>query len=142
MRRISALFKHNAELVALTGQAGNLIASQTMWNAILPESLARYTQAGTVKHKRLTVYAENGAVAAKIKLLLPSLLIKLQKQGLEVTSIRVVVQVQSIAPKPHKHLRSLTPQASSSLQQLAEKLAHDEPGSRLGEVIARLSGRT
>ena len=142
MRRFSALFNDNAELAALSGQAGSLTASQKMWNAIAPDALKKYTQAGTVQHKRLTVYAENGAVAAKVKLLMPSLLIKLQKQGLEVTSIRVVVQVQSNAPKVSKPLRNLSKNAASSLNALAEKLSGEEPGSRLGEVIARLSSRT
>jgi len=78
MRRFNALFKENAELVALLGQADSLTASQKIWNTMLPNELKPFTQAGSVKHKRLTVYADNGAVAAKIKLLLPSLLTKLQ----------------------------------------------------------------
>jgi hypothetical protein len=143
MRRFSELLKDsavkdNAKLLALSGQAGNLTATQKIWNTIAPDNLKQYTQAGSVKHKRLTVYAENGAVAAKIKLLLPSLLTKLQKQGLEVTSIRVQVQVQSSVQRPGKNLRSLSPQAASSLSELAEKLT----GTELGEALARLSSRT
>jgi len=141
MLRFSTLFRDNPELAALSGQASSLTASQKIWNTIAPDNLKQYTQAGNVKHKRLTVYAENGAVAAKIKLLLPSLLTKLQKQGVEVTSIRVEVQVQSSVQKPVKHLRSVSPQGASSLHELAEKLSDSEPGSKLSEVLARLSGR-
>ena len=143
MRRFNELLKanavkDNAGLVALSAQAGSLTAMQTLWNSVAPDPLRRYTQAGAVKHKRLTVYAENGAVAAKIKMLLPSLLNKLQKQGLEVTSIRFVVQVQSIAQKPIKNMRILSPQAASSISELADKLA----GSALRAALARLSSRT
>jgi hypothetical protein len=137
MRRLNALFKDNAELVALSAQAGNLTASQKTWEAVAPDSLKQFTQAGSVKHKRLTVYADNGAVAAKIKLLLPSLLTKLQKQGLEVTSIRVEVQVKSSPKKPEKSQRILSVQAASSLGKLAAEL----DGSALGEALSRLSGR-
>ncbi|WP_234406105.1 DciA family protein [Methylobacillus glycogenes] len=94
-------------------------------------------QAGSITHKRLTVYADNGAVAAKIKIMLPSLILWLQKQGLEVTSIRVEVQVKSTHNKPAKPPRTLSPAAAASL----EKLAAELHGSALGDAIARLSSR-
>lgn len=137
MRRFNVLFKENPELAALLGQADNLTASQKIWNTILPDALKPFTQAGSVKHKRLTVYADNGAVAAKIKLLLPSLLTKLQKQGLEVTSIRVEMQVKSSPRKSVKPVRSISPEAASSLRKLADELS----GSALGEALAKLSRR-
>jgi hypothetical protein len=137
MRRFNVLFKENTELAALLGQADSLTASQKIWNTILPDALKPFTQAGSVKHKRLTVYADNGAVAAKIKLLLPSLLTKLQKQGLEVTSIRVEMQVKSSPRKSVKPMRSISPEAASSLRKLADELS----GSALGEALAKLSRR-
>jgi hypothetical protein len=137
MRRLNALFNDNADLAALSSQAGSLTATQKIWDAIAPDSLKQFTQAGSVKHKRLIVYADNGAVAAKIKMLLPSLLTKLQNQGLEVTSIRVVVQVKSGLEKPAKSVRNLSPQAASSLQNLAAELK----GSALGEALSRLASR-
>jgi len=138
VRQIKALFKENAELLALSSQADSLTASQTIWNTIVPDALKPHTQAGNVKHKRLTVYANNGAVAAKIKLLLPSLLTKLQKQGIEITSIRVEVQVQSTVRLTPKKQRLVSPAGVECLSSLAEKLN----GSPLGEVLARLSNRT
>jgi len=137
MHRFNALFKENPELAALLGQADSLTASQKIWNTILPDALKPFTQAGSVKHKRLTVYADNGAVAAKIKLLLPSLLTKLQKQGLEVTSIRVEMQVKSSPRRSVKPMRSISPEAASSLRKLADELG----GSALGEALAKLSRR-
>lgn len=96
------------------------------------------TRAGAINHRRLTVYAENGAVAAKIKLLLPSLLTKLQKQEVEVTSIRVVVQVKYYRQKPEQSLRTISPEAAQRLQAFADQLGD----SALGEVLARLASRT
>ncbi|OAM52362.1 hypothetical protein A7981_02445 [Methylovorus sp. MM2] len=138
MRQFKAVFRGSPELLALSGHAQDLSASQQAWNTVTPEPLRPHTQAGTLKHKRLTVYAANGAVAAKIKLLLPSLLTKLQKQGLEVTSIRVEVQVQSGARKTDKNIRKLSEKAATSLGKLADELS----GSELGDALARLSSRT
>lgn len=137
MRRINALFKNNAELAALSDRVDSLAVSQKIWQTVVPDPLKQFTQAGSIKYKRLTVYADNGAIAAKVKLLLPSLLIKLQKQGLEITSIRVEVQVKSSLRKTAKTLRSISPGASTRLRKLAQELE----GSPLGEVLARLSSR-
>ena len=141
MRRFSALFRENAELKALSGQADSLTVSQKLWNATVPEILKRFTQAGAIKHKRLTVYADNGAVAAKTKLLLPSLLMQLQKLGLEITSIRVEVQVKSEPRKPVAPLRTVSSPAAAELESLAEKLSNSDPGSRLSKILIRLSRR-
>ena len=138
MRRLNALFKENAELVALSGLADSLAVTQKNWNAVVPATLLPYCLAGGIKHRRLTVYADNGAVAAKIKLLLPSLLTKLQNQGVEVTSIRVEVQVKSIPRAISKQPRRISRQAASRLAELADKLS----GSALGEALTRLSRRT
>jgi len=137
MRRFNALIKESTELAALSGQADSLTASQKIWNAVLPDALKPFTQAGSVKHQRLTVYVNNGAVAAKIKLLLPSLLTKLQKQGLEVTSIRVEMQVKSSPRKPVKPVRNISQKAAFSLGKLADELS----GSALGEALVKLSRR-
>lgn len=138
MRRIDALFKENAELAILSGQAQDLNASQKIWQAVVPDILKPCTAAGAIKHKRLTVYADNGAIAAKLKLLLPSLLIKLKKQGLEVTAIRVQVQVKSAPQKPAKPARRIPAQAAKKLDALAGELG-DSP---LGEALARLARHT
>ena len=138
MQRINALFKGNAQLATLSDQASNLTASQKIWNSAVPDALKPFTRAGSVKHKRLTVYADNGAIAAKLKLLLPSLLIRLQKQGLEVTAIRIEVQVKSTPRKPVRAARTITPQAAAKLSLLAQELE----GSALGTALARLARRT
>lgn len=137
MQLINAILKDSA-LSTLAEKANELTLIQKIWNQSVPAQLKPYTQAGNIQHKRLTVHVENGAIAAKIKLLLPSLIIKLQKEGLEVTSIRVQVNVQSKQDKPLKPTRHISENASTSLKSLARQLE----GSELGEALTRLSERT
>lgn len=137
MQLINAVLKNSA-LSKLVTKAKELTSVQKIWNEIVPSQLKQFTQAGNIEHKRLTVHAENGAVAAKIKLLLPSLLSKLQKQGVEITSIRVQVQAHSEIEKVAKPARHLSESASKSVGSLAKQLE----GSELGDVLARLSKRT
>ena len=105
MQLLHAIFRNHANLAALTDKAKALAATQKIWQEIIPAPFKAVTQAGNIEHKRLTVYVENGAVAAKIKLLLPSLLTKLKKSGIEISSIRVQVQVQAGAEKTQKPTR-------------------------------------
>jgi len=138
MRRLRALFKDNTELQTLVSHVGDLTALQTIWGGVVPQPLREFTRAGGLKHRRITVFADNGAVAAKIKLLAPTLLKNLQIKGVEVTSIRVEVQVQSVArrtPKPKLHLSR---QAAGSLSKLAESL----PESPLRSALERLAQKT
>ena len=137
MQLLHAIFRNNANFAALTDKAKTLTMTQKIWSEIVPEAFKSATQAGNIEHKRLTVYVVNGAVAAKIKLLLPSLLTKLKKNGLEISSIRVQVQVQATSKRPEKPNRSLSEAASKDLGSLAEKLE----GTALGDVLKRLSKR-
>lgn len=138
MQRFNAFLRNNAELAQLSDKAMSLSATRNLWNAVVPEALKPYTQAGDIDHKRLTVYAGNAAAAAKIKLLLPSLLTKLQKHGLEVTSIRVRVQVQSDPSKPAKNLRKLNAGAAGQLDKLAEQIDNNP---ELSSALKKLASR-
>lgn len=142
MRRINALFKRsskeNNELTSLLDQLESLSSTQKDWSAVIPAALKPYTRAGTLNHKRLTVFVESGAVAAKIKLLLPGLLIKLQKQGLEITSIRVQMQIKSSPRQPVKTQRHISQTAAATLGELADKLS----GTALGDALSKLSRHT
>ncbi|HQR51173.1 MAG TPA: DciA family protein [Methylophilaceae bacterium] len=137
MRRLDALFKDNAELQALANQTGRLAELQKTWSEVVPQPLQPFTRAGGLQHRRITVFADNGAVAAKLKLLAPNLLKSLQIKGLEVTSIRVEVQVKSQARASAGVARHLSSKASASLEKLAEKL----PDSPLRTALERLAKR-
>ncbi|HWT27974.1 MAG TPA: DciA family protein [Methylophilaceae bacterium] len=138
MRRINALFRNDAALMALHDHADSLSAMQATWSAVCPDSLKPLTRVGALNKGTLTVYTDLGAVAAKIKLLLPSLLTKLQKRGIEVTAIRVRVQVKSEPQPKAKIQRKISAKGASRLASLAKELE----GSALGEVLERLSRRT
>lgn len=137
MQRFNALL-NQPELVAINARNIETQIAQNIWGAIAPDNLAEFSHASSIKNKQITIFADNNAVAAKIKLFIPSLLIKLEKQGCEVTSILVKVQVKStLTPKP-KAIKKLSPVAATSIQTLAKKLS----GTTLGEALARLATKT
>ncbi|HPX88084.1 MAG TPA: DciA family protein [Methylophilaceae bacterium] len=134
MLPFNALLKQ-PELVALKAKTKEAQIAQTIWLNVSPENLAQCSHAYRLKDNQLSVFAVNNAVAAKIKLLIPSLLIKLEKQGCEVTAIRVKVQVKSTPETPTKPVKKLSRHAATELTILAEKLT----GTSLGDALARLA---
>jgi hypothetical protein len=134
MQRFNALLSQ-PELTALNDHNREKQAAQKIWQAVAPDNLAQLSHATTIHNQQFTVFADNNAVAAKIKLSIPSLLIKLQNQGCEVTAIRVKVQVKSSPQAKPKVIKKLSQKASVELQLLANKLS----GTTLGEALTRLS---
>jgi hypothetical protein len=137
MRRLNTLFGTSPELKALTTRARHILALQAIWEKVTPSPLDKHSYVGPLHHGRLTVYTRSSAVAAKLKMQLNGLLGSLQNHGVEVTSICVEVQVESIPrPLPKAPLR-ITATASHSLYKLAEEL----PDSPLKQALQRLASR-
>ncbi|PPC94675.1 MAG: hypothetical protein CTY33_03040 [Methylotenera sp.] len=134
MQRFNTLL-NQPELGALKERTHNIQVAQKIWEAIAPENLAKFSHASSIKNGQFTVIADNNAVAAKIKLFIPSLLIKLEKQECEVTAIRLKVQVKSTPQSKQKTLKKLSPHAAKNLNLLAEKIS----GTSLGDALARLA---
>ncbi len=141
MRQFNTLLTQ-PELNALNAHNKETQVAQEIWATIAPDNLAKFSHAGSIKNQQLTIFADNNAVAAKIKLFIPSLLIKLENQVLnsekqvhEVTSIRVKVQVKSTPQIKPKVIKKLSAQAATDLNLLAKKLA----GTALGDALARLA---
>lgn len=134
MQRFNTLL-NQPELGALKERTHDIQVAQKIWEAIAPENLAKFSHASSIKNGQFTVIADNNAVAAKIKLFIPSLLIKLEKQECEVTAIRLKVQVKSTPPAKQKTLKKLSPQAAKNLNVLAEKIS----GTTLGDALTRLA---
>jgi hypothetical protein len=126
-------------LQALLQQAQKLLALQKAWNEIAPKPLAAASRVGAVRQQTLIVYANNGAVAGKLRQLVPSLLEKIQKQGVEVTAIRVDVQVDALPPEKKPKDLTVSHNALSSLGKLEQGLADSPLKNALHALIQRHS---
>ncbi|MEO7465083.1 MAG: DciA family protein [Nitrosospira sp.] len=69
-----------------------LIEMQQIFMKMVRPQLAQHCTLGGFFEGNLTIYAHNGAIAAKLRQTLPSLLLKFQTRGYEVTAIRIAVQ--------------------------------------------------
>jgi hypothetical protein len=76
----------------LFNHAEKLTEMQRAFKKIMLPNLGRHCALGGFSEGSLTICADNGAIAAKLRHMLPSLLLKLQAAGYEVTAIRIAVQ--------------------------------------------------
>lgn len=135
-RKLDTFFSEPASpLNRLAHAAQRLNAISRIWETVAPIGLARSCRVGRLDDGVLTLLADNGAIASKIKQQLPSLLEKLQTRGSEITGIRVDVQVKIPSPE-----RASAPKQGISQQSLAslEKLDADLTDSPLKEALTNL----
>lgn len=143
MRKINSLLNNNSELGALSGRLDVHTLLQQLWCAAAPALIVKSSHVATLDNGLLTIYADNAAVANKIKLTHASLLMQLQNlqkntptfRECKVTAIAVKVQVKSRVVKPQKTSRHLSPKASASLKKLINELGESPLTMRLQALV-------
>jgi hypothetical protein len=136
-KNLGAFFSHPEGIEALMPQAKRLLELRITLAELLPESIARSCSIANYRQGKVIVFAENGAVAAKLKLLRPALCDRLSNRGIEVTAMEVEVQPPGLAPKLPEKTATMSTFAAESLTRLSAQL----PDSELKNSIGRLARR-
>jgi hypothetical protein len=136
-QRLNSFFKTSQQLSQLSGKVRQIRALQLHYEQVTPPSLLRASQVIQIEHAVLTLAANNGATAAKLRQMAPELIKQLQLNGCEVTGIHVKVQVTLPAASPPQHIAVISPHAKQELNSLAGTL----PDSPLKEALQRLIRR-
>ena len=135
--RIGLLIDRLPQLQGLNRQVRRLLALQHILTEVLPDGLASSTTVALSAANELVLFADNGAIAAKLKLFAPRILDFFRQQGHEVTAIRVQVQVRiRHNPLPQKQI-SLSPMARQAISELSSTL----DASPLKSALERLGRR-
>ena len=125
--------------LALAAQRLNSISR--IWETVAPIGLALFCRVGRLDDGVLTLFADNGAIASKIKQQLPSLLEKLQQRGSEITGIRIEVQVKIPSPvAPPLSKLTISQQSLGSLQRLDAELEESPLKEALTNLIKHHGG--
>jgi len=125
------------EVGSLMPKARRLLRLRQALAPLLPESLSRYCTVANARQGRVVLFAESSAVAAKLKLLAPTLRNRLLQTGEEVTSVVIEVQPPAAREGAQPHKSVLTARAAEELRALAERM----PESRLKAALTTLAGR-
>ena len=138
-RKLSALIIHNAGLTALTRATQCIAALQRLYAVCAPPDMVRASRVVNNRDGMLVIATDNGAIAAKLRQQAPRLLKNMQKQGGEVTGIRVQVQVERSTPAPRIRTQK-TPLTIDSINNF-ERLSKQVKDPDLGSALARFAAR-
>ena len=123
----------------LFAQANQLYEKQCIFLKIVPSHLAPYCRLGQITNGKLIILAENSSIASKLKLISPSLLLKLQKLEWEVTAIQILVQAHYYVKNQELLLNQKglkrRPALSSSGKACLSQFAATLPNSELKNAI-------
>ncbi|MBI3140377.1 MAG: DUF721 domain-containing protein [Rhodocyclales bacterium] len=128
-------------LAPLAAHAGRLVKLQRVFEESAPPHLAESSRVANLKLGKVVLHADNGAVAAKLNQLLPSLVDEFCKKGFEVTEIQVKVQPRFTASQQFHYRKApaVSSGAKAGLQRLAAELPEDAP---LKAAVERLVKRS
>jgi hypothetical protein len=136
-QRLKSFFALNPELRQLAGKVQQLRIYQSQYEQVIPLSLSRASHVLHLEHGQLILSADNGAIGAKLRQMVPELIQKLQQQGCEVTGIQVRVQV-TLPPATATISPALVSAAGKQkLNDLAAQL-NDSP---LKSALLKLAGK-
>ena len=124
-------------IAPLMPQARRLIELRESLAAILPESLARCCSIANYKQGKVVIFAANGAIAAKLKLMLPTLSEQLSKRAKEVTGLEVCVQPLNSDSQLVEKSAKMSHVAALELIRLCEQLPDSELKITLGRFASR-----
>lgn len=138
-RKLSALIIDNAGLTALSQATQCIAALQRLYVICAPPDMVRASRVVNNRDGMLVIAADNGAIAAKLRQQAPRLLKNMQKQGVEVTGIRVQVQVERTSPAPRIRVEK-TPLTIDSIDNF-ENLSKQVKDPDLRSALARFAAR-
>ena len=137
MKNPCAFLNQPDGIAPLMPQARRLIELREILATILPESLARCCSIANYKQGTVVIFAANGAIAAKLKLMLPTLSEQLSKRATEVTGLEVCVQPPASDPQVAEKSAKISPEVALELTKLCEQLPDSELKVSLGKLASR-----
>ena len=133
-------FQRSDSLSHLAEHAARLVRLQAILAEELPPFLAESCGVANLKGTELVIHARGGAMAARLKNMLPGILEAYARRGVLLSGIKVRVEVRNPAPpRPTPPHRAVSAQARGDLAQLASRLP---AGSPLAQALRRFVARS
>jgi hypothetical protein len=138
MRRFEDYLGSGDALRRLNQEARRLAELDRAYRQALPEALAEASGVSHLDAGTLFLWADGGAVAAKLRQLTPMVLAKLRQRAPECTAIRVTVLVSG---RQALHRSGARPRIGGGGVEALRGLASSLPPSPLKAALSRLAAR-
>ena len=141
-RKLDDLFVSTDSLAALSSHTRVLARLQRCYAQAVPAPLAKASRVVSLKQGVLVIYAESGAVAARLSQLRASLLSVFVEINPQVTEISVRVQAPRTQEQPTRVRNAHLPDSAlDGLSDLAHRLPNDDPLRAALERLTKKVGR-
>ncbi len=121
---------------SLMPQAKRLLELRQVLLEILPKPLADLATVANYRQGKMVIFAANSAIAAKLKLLGPTLKDRFVTRGLQVTALEIEVQPSQRSGSMPPKVAVLTDKAREALTALASQLTE----SQLKSTVSTMAG--
>lgn len=111
---------------SLMPQAKRLLELRQVLLEVLPKPLADFASVANYRQGKIVIFATNSAIAAKLRLMAPTLIDRFVTRGLQVTAMNIEVQPTKGAVNARPKTAVLTQTARQALTKLASQLAESE----------------
>jgi Dna[CI] antecedent, DciA len=136
-QKIEQLIAALPQLRPVLARARQLAELQRIFMETAPVRLSRMSRVAALEGTTLVVFADGGAIGAKLKLLAPSLINKFLLNGQEVTAIRVEVQANLSSAPASKPPLALPAEVRACIEQASQGMPEGELKRALVQLLAR-----
>ncbi len=134
-KNVDAYLEQPGGINSLMPQAKRLLELRRVLLEALPATISGLASVANYRNGRVVIFAANSSIAAKLKLLSPTLKEHFVRRGLQVTSMEFEVQPEArVATRPPKEA-FLSPSARQALAKLYSQL----PDSTLKTIVSSIS---
>ena len=120
IRTIAGVTRQDSTLSRLTAQANALIKMDRQFKKMLPDVVAASCQAVRIEDGELLIFADNGLIAARLRMIAPGLLPQLSALGYPASRVKVRVRVHVKPPVRERRL-NIGESALDGIEQAAEQ---------------------
>jgi hypothetical protein len=139
MRKVQDYLNAGDALRSLNQEVRRLAELDRAYKRAIPEALAEASGVNHIEGGTLFLWADGGAVAAKLRQLSPTLLKELGRFAPDCTAIRMVVRFRGVGSGRSRRPR---PRIAEPGAEALRELASELPPSSLKTALARLAGRS
>lgn len=133
-RTIHDITQQDSNLARLTAQAHALLKMDRLFKKMLPDAVAACCHAVRIEENELLIFADNGLVAARLRMIAPGLLPKMAALGYPATKLRIKVDLQIPVVPRVKQLKI----SQSALDGIEQAAAQSIRNPLIAEALARL----
>jgi hypothetical protein len=133
-RSFDYLIKKDKGLAALVGEAHAMLRLDTLWQRLLPDALRGQSQVASLRDGRLLVFAEQAAVATRLRFLEGGLRTRLNDAGWPVAQIRIKIGRPLGPPARENHL-VIGEEGLHALEQAAHELEDEGLKTALERLV-------